>query len=114
MIRGKRLGGKRVKGGFRRAPAANETHLSHAAIEAQLPYANLGLRWGDIGAVATDDEVGALAARLSALAASDVRRRLRTTAWVRPLFTAKGARLYVELVLSSLAKAGARRPFYDS
>ena len=108
------LAGKRVKGGFRRAPAANETHLSHAAIEAQLPYANLGLRWGDIGAVATDDEVGALAARLSALAASDVRRRLRTTAWVRPLFTAKGARLYVELVLSSLAKAGARRPFYDS
>ena len=114
MIRGKRLGGKRVKGGFRRAPAANETHLSHAAIEAQLPYYNLGLRWGDVGAVATDDEIEALPARLSALAASDVRRRLRTTAWVRPLFTAKGARLYVELVLSSLAKAGARRPFYDS
>ena len=61
MIRGKRLGGKRVKGGFRRAPAANETHLTHAAIEAQLPYYNLGLRWGDVGAVATDDEIEARA-----------------------------------------------------
>jgi hypothetical protein len=111
MIRGKRLGGKRVKGGFRRAPAANETHLSHAAIEAQLPYANLGLRWGAVGAVATDDEVDMLPARLAAL--PDIRRRLRTTAWVRPLFTSKGARLYVELVLSSLATAGARKPFYE-
>ena len=112
LVRGKRLGGKRVKGGFRRAPAANETHLSHAAIEAQLPYANLGLRWGAVGAVATDDEVDMLPARLAAL--SDVRRRLRTTAWVRPLFTSTGARLYVELVLSSLAEVGARKPFYDS
>jgi hypothetical protein len=111
MIRGKRLGGKRVKGGFRRAPAVNETHLTHAAIEAQLPYANLGLRWGAVGAVATDDEIEMLPARLAALA--DVRRRLRTTAWVRPLFTSNGARLYVELVLSSLAEAGARKPFYD-
>ena len=111
LVRGKRLGGKRVKGGFRRAPAANETHLTHAAIEAQLPYANLGLRWGAVGAVATDDEIEELPARLAAL--HDVRRRLRTTAWVRPLFTSKGARLYVELVLSSLAEAGARKPFYD-
>ena len=90
MIRGKRLGGKRVRGGFRRAPAANETHLSHAAIDAQLPYANLGLRWGVAGAAATDDEIEALPARLAAL--SDVRRRLRTTARVRPLFTSNGAR----------------------
>ena len=105
-------GKQRVKGGWRRAPAANETHLSHAAIEAQLPYYNLGLRWGDVGAVATDDEIEELPARLAALAASDVRRRLRTTAWVRPLFTSNGARLYVELVLSGLAKAGAQKPFY--
>lgn len=113
LVRGRRLGGPRKGGGFRRAPGANASVLTHARIEAQLPYANLGLKWSSIGAVATGAEIVGLLERLGALSAAAVRRKLDRVAWARPLFTSNGARLYVELVLSALASQGARRPYYD-